>query len=852
MPTLAPGSSLGAYEIVGTLGAGGMGEVFRARDRKLGRDVAIKVLAESFASDPARLRRFQQETRAMAVLSHPNVVQVFDAGEHRGLPYLVMELVEGETLRKRMATGPMPWRQAAELAAAVADGLAAAHAKGIIHRDLKPENLMLTLDGHVKILDFGLAKLRKEQSNPHAPRLRPGTPQLAGRLTEAGLVMGTADYMSPEQVRGQAVETPSDLFSLGVILWELVTGGHPFRRSTPGETMRAILMNRPELPGGKERLPSPLGGILRVCLAKDPAERFKTARAMAEALRFAARSDLGPRPILGRSGYPSQARGLQFLGAGLALALLGTAAGIYAWLRSQQPVPELATKTRNLPSVLALPARVYGAEESAFLTDAVPNTLSTLLSKVEGLDTKAPPSSFQMEKWKGDLARVTEAYHADHLVVTTITKNAKHLILNVQLVDTRTWKVRWGHQYEGTQADYNTLVRDAAEAVARTLTREEGLGPVLARPTTGSDGELAFGEGRHFQYRYRALGRSQDFDQAVAAFEKAFRLDPRNSEAAVQLACLHGWRAYEAGTAQAGEAERQLEATWARRALEIDPRSGLAWSLLGAVEVQGRRENPDLAVEYAVKGVCLAPNQAQVHITMATILSGPGSVGLFIAAGRRSMELDPMDLTGPAFVALGLAWMGRAEEALAIADRALLREPEHLLLNHTVRPYALARLGRPDEVEAHFTRLGKPVGTTIRFWCAADRGQEAEARALAKGLLVHWLGLEERAIDIGNAAVFNAPYLVKVGLKDDAFRLLLRSVEVGSPPCLDWLMTNPEMQRLRHDPRFARILQASRNGAAMVAGQLGRAQIRGDLPEYLVGPLEDLHRHIAAASPPGP
>ncbi|WP_257309367.1 protein kinase domain-containing protein [Geothrix fuzhouensis] len=848
MSPLVPGSSIGAYQIVGSLGAGGMGEVFQARDTKLGRDVAIKILAESFASDPARLKRFQQETHALAALSHPNVVQVFDAGEQRGLPYLVMELVEGETLRHRMKAGPMPWHQAAELAAAVADGLAAAHAKGIIHRDLKPENLMLTPDGHVKILDFGLAKLRKEQSNPHAPRLTPGALQLAGRLTETGLVMGTADYMSPEQVSGKVVEVPSDLFSLGVILWELASGRHPFRRGTPGETMRAILMNRPELPAGMERLPSPLGRILRVCLEKDPSQRFQTARDLAEALRFAARADLGPRPVWHPSAHPPTRHALQFLSAGVALTVLGSGVGVYAWWRSHQAPAISALRAPGPPSVLALPARVYGADDAAFLTDAVPNTLSTLLSKVEGLDTKAPPSSFQMEKWEGDLARVTEAYHADHLVVTTITKKAKHLILNVQLVDTRTWKVRWGHQYEGTQADYNTLVRDAAEAVARTLTREEGLGPVIARPTTGSEGELAFGEGRHFLYRYRALRRSQDFDQAVAAFEKAFRLDPRNSEAAVQLACLHGWRSYEAGTAQAGEAERQLEATWARRALAIDSRSGLAWSLLGAVEVQGRRENPDLAVEYAVKGVCLAPNQAQVHITMATILSGPGSVGLFIAGGRRSMELDPMDLTGPAFVALGLAWMGRAEEALAIADRALLREPGHVLLNHTVRPYALARLGRPAEVEAHIARLEMPVDRTIRFWCAVDRGKEAEARILAKSMRARWLGPKMRAIDIGNEVLFNAPYLVKAGLTDDALRLLLRSVDMGNPPCLDWLLTNPEMQHLRRDPRFARILLASRNGAAMVARQLDQARIRGDLPDYLSGPLDDLHGRIAEAS----
>jgi TolB-like protein len=852
MPPLSTGSSIGAYEIRGTLGHGGMGDVFRAWDPKLGREVAIKVLAESFAGDPARLRRFQQEVHTLAALSHPNVVQVFDAGEYRGLPYLVMELVEGETLRHRMAAGPMPWQQAAEITAAVTDGLAAAHAKGIVHRDLKPENLMLTIHGHVKILDFGLAKLREQPSHPPEVPAARGSPPPVGAITESGLVMGTADYMSPEQVRGGAVDARSDLFSLGVILWELATGGHPFRRNTPMETMHAILTGRPDISRGAERLPSPLGRILRVCLAKDPAQRFRTARELGEALRFAARTDLGPRPVWGGVPPAWGVRRSQILGAGLALALLGSGVGVYAWRRNHRPPAVPVAAAPATPSVLVLPARVFGADDAAFLADAVPNTLSTLLAKVEGLDTKASPSSFQMEKWKGDLALVKEAYRADHLVVTTITKKAERLVLNVQLVDTRTWKVRWGHQYEGGQAEYNDLIRDAAEAVARTLTREEGLAPVIARPVTGSAAELAFGEGRHFQYRYRALGRREDFDQAVAAFEKVFRLDPRHCEAAVQLACLHSWRSYEEGTAQAGEVERQLEATWARRALAIDPRCGLAWSLLGAVEVQGRRENPELAVEYAVRGVCLAPHQAQVHITMATILSGPGSVGLFIAGGRRSMELDPMDLTGPAFVALGLAWMGRGEESLLIADRALLREPGHALLNGTVRPYALVRLGRLDEAEAQFTRLGRPLRPMTRFLLAVDRGQSAQARELARTLVGRWLGPEERAIDIGNAVLFNAPYLVRAGLADDAFRLLQRSVDMGTPPCLDWLLTDPEMRQLRRDPRFERILRASRDGAAMVARHLGLARTRGELPEYLHAPLAELQGHIEAASRPGP
>lgn len=851
--SLAAGTTLGAYDIVGVLGVGGMGEVFRAWDPKLGREVAIKVLPEAFAEDPGRLHRFQREAHALAALSHPSVVQIFDVGEHLGRPYLVMELVEGETLRQRMAAGPLPWRQAAELAAAVADGLAAAHAKGIIHRDLKPENLMLTVHGHVKILDFGLAKLREEQTLPSGMLrvVRPSAP--TGGLTEAGLVMGTADYMSPEQVQGQAVEARSDLFSLGVILWEMTTGGHPFRRAAPEETMRAIRLGRPEAPAGSERPPSPLGRILRVCLAKEPSQRFKSALDLAEALRFAARTELGPRPVWDLRPRIESVVRRQTLWAALGLGAVATASGLYAWRRAPGAPPTpgspAAPAASRIPSVLALPARVLGTGEAAYLTDAVPNSLSTLLAGVEGLDTKSPPSSVQVDKWKGDLAQITEAYRADHLVVTTITKEAKRLTLDVQLVDTRTWKVRWGHQYQGTQAAYNDLMREAAGALARALLREEAGGaPVLARPTTSSEAELAFGEGKHFQYRYRALQQEDDFKQAVAAFEKVFRLDPHQADAAAQLAVLHGWRSYQLGPTPAGEAERRVEETWARRALQVDPRCGMAWSLLGAVEVQARREDSERAVEYAVKGVCLAPNQAQVHITLATIVSGPGSVGLFIAGGRRSMELDPMDLTGPAFVALGLAWMGRGEESLAIVERALPREPGHVLFNETVKPYALMRLGRLDEAEAQLTRSGRPLRANSRFLLAAHRGQAEAARALAGPLLDHWLGPKPRAIDLGNAVLFNAPCLVRVGLRDEACRLLQKSLDMGAPPPLDWLLMDSDMQKLRSHPRFPGILRATREATAAVMRQLDQAKARGELPEYLCVQLEDLRRKISEAS----
>ncbi|MDQ2977805.1 MAG: protein kinase [Acidobacteriota bacterium] len=276
--TLSAGTRLGPYEILVPIGAGGMGEVYQAKDPRLGRDVAIKVLPASFSQDPDRLRRFEQEARAAGVLNHPNITAVYDIGSNDGAPYVVTELLEGETLRARLAGGALPVRKAIEYAVQIARGLAAAHEKGIVHRDLKPENLFITKDGRVKILDFGLAKLTHPDGSKGEETHLPTAPV----ATEPGVVMGTMGYMSPEQVRGKETDRRSDLFSFGAILYEMLSGQRAFRGETAADTITAILTKEPpDLSQTNRDIHPGLERIVRHCLEKNPEERFESARDVA-------------------------------------------------------------------------------------------------------------------------------------------------------------------------------------------------------------------------------------------------------------------------------------------------------------------------------------------------------------------------------------------------------------------------------------------------------------------------------------------------------------------------------------------------------------------------------------------
>jgi Tol biopolymer transport system component len=327
------GTSLGPYEILGTIGAGGMGEVYRARDPRLGREVAIKVLPTQFSADSERLRRFEQEARAAAALNHPNILAIYDLGQSNGSPYIVSELLEGESLRDRLHSGPLPLRKVVDYATQIALGLAAAHGKGIVHRDLKPENLFITKDGRAKILDFGLAKLTEQISDAETVVHSDGT--------TPGMVLGTVGYMSPEQVRGVTTDHRSDIFTFGAILYEMLSAKRAFRGDTTADTMSAILKDDPpELTETNRQVPPALERIVRHCLEKNPDERFQSMRDVAfdlGALSSPSTSSIGaplPAGVITRSRRRVWFAAVGTLGLAVALA-----AGIFIGERWSRPQP---------------------------------------------------------------------------------------------------------------------------------------------------------------------------------------------------------------------------------------------------------------------------------------------------------------------------------------------------------------------------------------------------------------------------------------------------------------------------------------------------------------------------------
>ncbi len=783
------------------LGAGGMGEAYRAHDSRLERDVAIKVLPADLVADEEARRRLRREALSLSRLNHPAIATVHDFDTIDGIDFLVMELVDGEPLSVRVAHGPLAPADAVAYAREVTEALAAAHAANVVHRDLKPGNILITRANHVKVIDFGLARVLEASESTDMTR----------SISHSAEVVGTVPYMSPEQLRGDAVDGRADLYALGVVLYEMVTGVRPFRDSGTPQLIAAILDREPPAPSSlKPDVPPSLERLILRCLAKDPDRRFQSAREMA---------------------------------AGLADT--GTTA-------SPVPLDKRPESDAARPlSLVALPARVFGPEADAFLGDAIPNTLTTELARDGGLDIRWPPTTQDVERVGHDVARVAAAYLVSACILTTVTATRRALTLDVQLVEASTRRVLWADRYQGSRSKYSSLVRNAAGGLRRRLNLP---GHELGRtgPGTAPTSELALQRAIYFANRFVNRGHPGDLERAADGFNAVLRASPRSVPALEGLAILELSRVVVG--AAIGAVAPAVE-SYARRALAIDARSARAWSALSEAQPD-TREGYRLRLEYALRGAALDPTDDFTHTRLVAPL-GVVSARLAREAAHEAARLDPLVLTGHLYEAITSALVGEPERGLRSIDAALALEPDAPFSLY-IRTLVLVIGGREEDAQAQADAL-KPLGDAGRLHPEWVRFAESIARARA-AIAAGGRQADDICAYLSDVAKGNVPFprwqsttsgvaalLMRYGRPDTALDLLQARRAAGVREPLDLLVLDPGVAALENDPRYASLVaDASAQFSIMLDVAMG-ARARGEMPAYIGRALDALvsQRRIA-------
>ncbi|MBZ5590355.1 MAG: protein kinase [Acidobacteriia bacterium] len=753
--TLTAGQHLGPYEVLAPIGAGGMGEVYRARDTRLGRDVAIKVLPGDLSRDRDRLRRFEQEARAASSINHANILTVYDVGAHDCGPYIVFELLEGKTLRELLAGGGLPLPKAVDYAAQIARGLAAAHEKGIVHRDLKPENLFITDDEVAKILDFGLAKLVRHEAllaeNPEAATLT--------HATEAGTMLGTVGYMSPEQVRGQRADHRSDIFSFGAILYEMLSGHRAFGGGPAVEVLSAIIRDEaPDLPAALGSIPPALNRIVRQCLEKNPDKRFQSARDLA----FQLRSLAEPSAPAAGTGYGGAA---------------------------QKRVMIVVLPFENLSDD---PEQEYF---SAGLTEETISDLGGLAS--DRLGVIARTSAMSYRGTRKSIAEIGRDLGVDFAVEGSVRRQADRVRISVQLIRTNDQTQVWARQYDRDLKDVlsvqDELGRAIAEQVQVKLTADDAGRRAAVQPLD----QAAYDAYLHGRFHLWRVTRP-DLERALEYFRRATELDPRMAAAYAGLAQTYVVMPIAAGAAPRDAFPRAEQA--AGQALGIDPDSVEAHAAMVSLR---HWHNWDWAAaeRHARRAIGRNANHARAHQVLGRLLTNVGRHDEAIAEIDIAARLDPL---APLIIALSADFRLEARrygEVEPLIRRALELDP-NFWVAHVSAAKLYLHQGRHDEALAAAERARTFSGGHSEALALLGLGHGAAGRTdRAREVLSE---LERR----GAAGYVPATHLaaVQLGTGDagQAMRWLERAfderdvwlTELGVEPRWDALRAHPGFQDL--------------------------------------------------------
>jgi eukaryotic-like serine/threonine-protein kinase len=779
------GQIIGHYKISESIGTGGMGEVYLATDITAGRKAALKILPTRFAGDAERLKRFQQEAHAIVALNHPNILTVYEIGEDHSTHYIASELIEGETLRQRLMRGPIQLSEAVDIAIQVASALAAAHQAGVVHRDIKPENIMLRPDGYVKVLDFGIAKLAEQE----VPAMIPTDEALSLVETNLGSILGTAHYMSPEQACGGQVDKSTDIWSLGVVLYEMVTGRAPFTGDTPREVMSAILETEPP-PLTKYLADSPaeLQQIISKTLRKDREERYHSAHELLQALKDL-RHKLEVEADLARAtAAPSW---LRWTRSPAALALVVLAAALALAL----PFYRHRNLTTSLPpekSIAVLPfVDLSQAKNQEYFCDGISEEILDALAKVDGLRVVGRTSSFSFKGKNANVSEIGKKLNVANVLEGTLRREGNRVRITAELVNTRNGFRLWSETYErelqGVFALQDEITRSIVEALKIKLAVS-----LHVHEQRNTEAYELYLQGLFFSNK----SSEADLRRALSFFQHALEKDPTFSRAWTGIAKV--WYFLADVYVKPLEAY-PLSREAALKAIALDEKDAEAHCYLSEAK---RVLDWDLAGADAElkRAVQLDTNSAPAHLFsgLHPLFRGELKDGLQLIL--EAQKLDPVSpITSYVATAAYLA-NDRVDDAVVEGQRTLQLDPNYFYLD-SVLAAAYREKGNFPEAITLYTKAQDAThlpssGLAITY---TRMGRQTEARNILAQLVQ---AREKRYV----SAPLIAAVLTALGDKEEAFRWLEVAYEEHSG-VLQWIAFLPEFRALHSDPRFPHLLQ---------------------------------------------
>ncbi len=758
------GRQLGTYEVLSLIGAGGMGDVYRARDTKLNRDVALKILPDAFARDDDRLARFRREARALASLNHAHIVTIFSIEEHDDVPFMTMELIEGCTLAEGILSGGLSPARFFDIAIALADALSAAHRKNIIHRDLKPANVMVTEDGRVKVLDFGLAR----GGDDEAVRLAEDV-TVTSVGTKVGTIVGTMPYMSPEQIEARPIDHRTDIFSLGITLYEQATGERPFRGDSPAGLMSSILKDHPKpIEESRSDLPGDVCRLIDRCLEKEPRDRVQTATEIHAELKIHRRAWETGGGRSARAGAPDS----NSLPAARAVSI----------------------------AVLAF-TDMSAAKDQDWFCDGIAEEILNALTPLKGLRVAARTSAFSFKGKGDDLRTIGEKLNVTTVLEGSVRRAGDRVRITVRLSDVANGFQLWSERYDRELKDIFDVQDEIAKAIVDRL-RVTLVGGkddrLVEQATTNIEAYQLYLKGRALVDR-----RGANVPAGLDLLRKAVELDPDYSLAWAGVADALTVLAYS-GAMRGSETKEQAMAA-ARRSIELNPRSAVAHTSLACATLL-YENNRRMAKQTFERVLELNPSHAMGRCWYGLFYLNwvCGDFERGIAEVRRALDSDPLSAYVTMTLGVSLFTAGRLDEAIETCRRATQLDPESFVSRWALG-ISLGMAGRFEEavslLEAAAAMSGRhSLALTALAGLFGQAGKSAEARAVHRELM-------DRASRSYVSPSHLALTAEAAGHHEEAMAFAKRAWDGREPSFIVWARQFPQYRALHSDPRFAAILR---------------------------------------------